>query len=1013
VVREVIEEGLAVALERRRDADWLYLAARGVGPRELELALSKLLESEDAPVRLAAQDEDHTAAFCEGFRRAAGSLAVAGSPLVRGIAGAVIETARVSASSSAALAEWAEAWEPRFVKRLGEWSRGVLLASERQEMGDDPAALFDAAARLLPQVKTLQRFDAERFAATRRVLADLSARVEERLRSRGVATFDALLRETRALLGNNSTLRRHWQERIDQILVDEFQDTDPVQCEILQHLALDSKAASRPGLFVVGDPKQSIYAFRSADLRAYERFAEGLLAHGGTRLALVVNFRSVPPILEEVEQIVGRSMQAASGRQPAFETLLPAKAIDTGEVPVEHWILWDAEAGVPRAEDASRLEARAVAADVVRENAAGTAWSQMALLVRTSRDLDLYLDALRDRGVPYQLAREPVGAPRREISDALALLRCVFDPGDRFALVTWLRSAWVGVPDAALYPLFAAGLPGAFRELRAGAEESIDRVEEIVAQVASEEQCAEEPGWAHALRFGLRAIACAREEFPTKPPEVFVEDLRRRFPIDAMTAGFSQGAHRMENLSRLLDRFETLLAESPRPPIVAIDELERMLTRPDDAEEESPRAAEGDAVTISTIHGAKGLDWEVVYLLRTQRGTPNSSPDTRLGKPGEASGMRLVGAPNLLDWHLDLEREETEAAEQVRLLYVAMTRAKRRLVTSGVWPANPPATPLQARGLADLIAMGDVPTSDELIEGQRASAESGRDRFAAGPSRVFVFPALATVADVDLQPGVSERASPALAELRAAAHQLEARRREAASRAERPLVGIASNPVEGGGLEAGDAPLWVARRRAGERSLSRADALAVGEAAHAALESLERGDDTSVLRRLREAGHRVLDASLPGDDEGEAKAELDELLENFAAGPLFERFCALLPHIVARELPMIAPPDAEESALCAISGAIDLLYRDAEGRFVVADFKTDRVAPGREEEATQHYRRQGEIYVRAVRDALGLEAEPRFELWWLPAGSAVRSARPVCLVTPTAGTCTAPDRGDR
>ncbi|NNL86183.1 MAG: hypothetical protein HKP27_11045, partial [Myxococcales bacterium] len=195
----------------------------------------------------------------------------------------------------------------------------------------------------------------------------------------------------------------------------------------------------------------------------------------------------------------------------------------------------------------------------------------------------------------------------------------------------------------------------------------------------------------------------------------------------------------------------------------------------------------------------------------------------------------------------------------------------------------------------------------------------------------------------------------------------------------------ASNPAEGA-LDAGDAPPWVARRRAGERVISRADALAVGEAAHAALESLEQGDDTPVLRRLREAGHRALAASSAGGDRGAAQAELDELLENFAAGPLFERFCALLPHIVARELPMIAPPDAEEPALCAISGAIDMLYRDAEGRFVVADFKTDRVAPGCEDEATQHYRRQGEIYVRAVRDALGLEAEPRFELWWLRSG---------------------------
>ncbi len=976
VVREVIEQGLARAFAEGADPDWRRIATHGVGPKELEQALLTVLAADDGPRRLADDREDPGPAFAESFRSACRELVAAAEGLPGSVAAALVAAARQGAQPDAdVLASRGEGWEPRFVTRLSAWSRARWTRSEERALGGDASQLARAAAALLPRVRALRSYDPERFHATRRVLATLAAEAAERLRARGVVTFDALLGETRSLLATRADIRRHWQGRLEQILVDEFQDTDPVQCEILRYLAFDSAGGERPGLFVVGDPKQSIYGFRSADLRAYESFAEELRSRGGARLALTVNFRSVPGVLDEVERIVGAVMRAEAGRQPAFERLLPArKESEAGSV--AHWVLWDENDRPPRVDEAARIEARAVAADVARAHSEGTSWSEIALLFRTGGDLDVYCDALRDRGVPYQVARETAGVPRREIRDALALLRCAIGSEDRFALVTWLRSAWVGVPDASLEALLRAGLPALVRTLRAWDTDTERRVEALLREAAGDSL----PDWAHSLRFALSALAHVREKAEREPPAPWLDRLRRVFVLDAMTAGWSQGSHRVEQLSRVFALVEEGLGESSRTPLAVIDEVERILTRPDDVEAEAVLPADGNAVTLSTIHAAKGLDWERVYLLRTHRGIRNAPPETRLSRPGEPPGMRFAGVANLPDWELAEIRDANEAAEQVRLLYVAMTRAKNDLVLSGIWPKDRASDLRFARTTADLIAMGDVPDHEEL----EARRDSGA-RSDAEPGRTFAFPALWRPEGGSSKPPPAPVSSASLDAWRTEYARVLARRREASLREERPWVGIASERAELDETPALKKPMTSVA------SLSRPEALAVGEAVHAALEEIRSVADPRDARTalVRTARHN-LEANLPAESIRAARAEVEAILEGFIEGPLFARLEALLPNVIARELPIIAPSTPDDPALAAIAGAIDLVYRDASGRIVIADFKTDRVEPGTESLAGESYRRQGDIYVRAVREALNLPDSPPFELWWLRTGTVTR-----------------------
>src|SRR6185436_16540887 len=236
----------------------------------------------------------------------------------------------------------------------------------RAELGAHAGELARVAAHL-------RRIDPALLDAARRALAPLLRRIEAELRARGIATFDALLTGAESLLARHPEVRSRIRRQIDQLLVDEFQDTDRVQCELLRWIALDGPRDERPGLFLVGDPKQSIYGWRSADLRAYDGFVELARRSGGDVEPLVENFRSVPAILSEVARVIAPVMREAPGLQPPFEPLLACEGrrddpgfVQAGRAPVEHWVSWKRAAGKTKttALEAAELEAAALAAVV-------------------------------------------------------------------------------------------------------------------------------------------------------------------------------------------------------------------------------------------------------------------------------------------------------------------------------------------------------------------------------------------------------------------------------------------------------------------------------------------------------------------------------------------------------------------------------------------------------------------------------------------------------------------------
>ena len=1010
VVREVTAERLGEGYAAR-DPALLALAERGVGPGEIERALTAQLEAgadavafaDDplAPQRIEALQARLLSAHCALEDAGGGLLATAkraprGAAVVESLANAQSALSK-PATGPAELAllckDLTDAWQGTALNALSKWKAEDFGKAERAAFSERSPAIAEAARNLHALLdKHVDSLDPEATALIAPVLSSLGIEVEERLRRGGRLGFDALLSRTAKLLGRADVAAR-LRVSIDQLLVDEFQDTDPRQCAIVATLALEGPRGERPGLFLVGDPKQSIYGWRSADLAAYEDLLDKIRDEGGRIVPLSVNHRSVPAVLEAVERAVKPVMKRVARLQPEFRGLAPSEALEgeagfgaAGRAPVELWLPASCDAdGAPQktaSPRAAAIEARALARDLrALHDEAGVKWEEVGLLFRSRGEWDVYLGALREADIPYRVEGDRSYYRRREILDAASLVCAVLDPNDALALVALLRSSVAGVPDAAWIPLWERGLPERAGRLGIDAD-SVSELRALLSRVARELDPAlpglsRVAGWEVAAGDCLEAVAALRRSFESEAGDHFVERLRALTAFEGLEANRFPGRWRSANLERFFSSCAESFAGAGSADAV-LSALRRAV-----AEEELPSLEpavldSGDAVSVVTLHGAKGLAWEHVYLMQLHKGeAPQELPDEAGWVDGRLES-RSCRWPTLGRDILKQRRERVSEAELVRTLYVGMTRARRRLVLSGVWPA------LMSRGArchTTLLADGFGSDVDLGALAARADAQGRVDE--GGWRWVFVDhveqagvaaepAAAATVEPAARAPGT--RAAPA-PDFERVARRMQ--RRRAA-----PVTLLS---------ERGDAKREDAA--ASPRGTLDGDtARGVGTAIHAALERLDL--DAPPEQAFYEQRARIeaqLRGALPAARAARAVAEALALWDVVHVGPLAARLADLAPRVVARELPVLLPLDETPEADAEYaSGSIDLLYRDPDGRLVVADYKTDRADPRAADPDTSAaraaYARQGSLYRTAVARALPGEPPPRFELWWLRRG---------------------------
>lgn len=527
----------------------------------------------------------------------------------------------------------------------------------------DAEALEALGKRARPFLKGLEAFDAQLEADLFEALLPFARRLRARQTRAGLVDFDGLLVRTRDLLRDDAAVRASLKRRFRMILVDEFQDTDPIQYEIVLFLAERSEDRTtdayatrlEPGrLFIVGDAKQSIYRFRGADYAAYRRAVQHVLSQGGEELTLSSNFRSTPSILGPVNALFeepGSSLWRSSDYLPPYVPI-GAERDDDGRAAVE---VWTTTAG-PGATAAERRRAEGlVLADEIRTlvgSDSGVRYDDVLILFRGFSDLAPYLRALREAGVPFVLSGGRTFFGRTEIVQAMAVLRAVADPADPIALLAYRRSPAGGVPDTDLY---------------AEAARADTPRPALVA--------------ADARLLLLRANAASL------PVDAAVRRVLEDSGLLALSGLAFEGSQRVANLKKL----EAAAAEFSRDGRATLSETLNALEERFESEDEgdSPLADEDrDAVRIMSIHKAKGLESSIVILADTAAGRGDRPPKNetarmtrfdhgefvRLDGPAFRNGAAIAAS---LDDHLH------RAAEDVRLLYVALTRARDRLIVFG------------------------------------------------------------------------------------------------------------------------------------------------------------------------------------------------------------------------------------------------------------------------------------------------------------------------------------------
>ncbi len=730
----------------------------------------------------------------------------------------------------------------------------------------------------------------------------------DRLREeRGQLSFQDLLMRARDMLRDWPDVRLELQRRFTHLLVDEFQDTDPIQTEVMLYLTGSDvsekdwrKLRPRPGsLFVVGDPKQSIYRFRRADIQTYDQVRERIRESGGRLARLTTNFRSTGSICTWVNGVfetlfppVATPIQAA---QAALHAAWPEGDETTGAFRLR--ISGDDES-IER-EDAVRIAewiSRAVAgrrAVQVPDGKGGLATRPLEpgdflILLRRRRNLDQYAKALEARRIPYEITGGGAFCDSEELSALLPLLEALADPDDPILLTAALRQVF-GVDDDALY-----------RFRRDGGRFSF-----LVDPPAPADP---------RIRVALERLRAFHDLTHRLPPAAAIAEICRDLGWVVYAASREMGGTRAGNLLKALAVARELSAEG-EPFAGVIDHL-RELSRSDKVEEMSTQPGRSRAVRLMNLHQAKGLEAPIVFLadpnrekdwdidLSIDRAGDQALAYFRIVEKGKRFSRRILAQPAGWDGREAIERS-FENAERDRLLYVAATRAKSMIVVS------------------------------ECIKGSKASAWA---KLAPFITRDLPEIPRARVTDFSSSP------------LRAVSRELgEYRRRREERRASTLAPSYAVAPVTILAHQGDALPRWEATGRG----------MSWGRVLHRLLEALMKDATLDV---------GAYAANLLAEEERSATDLHDvvRVVDVIRSSPLWRRALASARQLV--EVPFAIDVDSPEiggaggPSRTVVVGAIDLVFEEDSG-WVLVDYKSDTVTENRKE-LVDFYSPQIELYRR-------------------------------------------------
>jgi ATP-dependent helicase/nuclease subunit A len=877
----------------------------------------------------------------------------------------------------------------------------------------DIAAERDAVKAELDLV--IEAMNADLAACLYEELRPLIARYGDLKARAGKLDFLDLLLCTRDLVKDSRAVREELQARFSHLFVDEFQDTDPLQAEILLLLAADDPAETSwtsvrpvPGkLFLVGDPKQSIYRFRRADVALYEVTKERLAAQGAKVLYLTTSFRSAPEIQDAVNAAFARVMQGhrrerpsqSSSQaeyvalekyrgpiegQPAIVALpIPRPYSDWGKVTAfavndslpdaagafvdwliheSGWTVTEREQGERRA----RLAARHICLLFKRFQSFGEDLTRA------------YVRALEARRIPHVLVGGRSFHDREEVQAVRSALYAIEWPDDELSVYATLRGPFFALPDEALLAYRSAvgdgPVLGALNPLRHTRDPRT--MTEATRDVT--------------LALGvLRKLHLGRNRRPIADT---IERLLEATRAHAGIAIWPTGEQALANVLRVMDqarRFEAAGATSFRAFVERLDA---------DAEAgqagEAPVVEEGtEGVRIMTVHRAKGLEFPVVILADPTAKATFSQPTLHVDQAKNLWAEAIAGCmpAELIEQRDEVLRRDRE--ETVRLAYVAATRARDLLVVPTVgdeelegWldVLNPVLyPPRERRRSPDHAPACPLFGHDSVLERPLRAEREARDSVAPGlhtpregAHGVVWWDPHSLGLDKHPEGGLRQQRILAadddgiISEEGALAHKAWIERREelirggsAPSLLVRTATEVAAAVFTGAaaGSPLRDSAGEVGFEQTGTPRSGRPRGKRFGTLVHAVLAEVDLHADEAHIAQVAAAEGRLVGASAEevAASAVAVSAALRHSLLQRAAESAARGECR-------RETPILLP--MEDGSM--VEGVIDLAFREWSPRgatWTVVDFKTDAELEGRR----LQYEAQVQLYVKAVRAATG------------------------------------------
>jgi len=784
--------------------------------------------------------------------------------------------------------------------------------------------------------------------AVHRLLNQTIREYQQRKDEKQYLDFDDLEGLAAQLLAARPEVGAELQAELRAVLVDEFQDTNDRQRQIVYALtgfnqkeltAKNAKTAkenqlnlsdlsglrgskNQVDLFVVGDSKQSIYRFRSADVTVFRQVQADVQSAGGLTLDLDLTFRAHKPLLENLNDLLAPIMGADDDpAKPYRVPFAPLKAYR--QKPVRENIkppYVEFHLGLGENAEEGRAASAHALAQRLRElhETEGFAWGDMALLFRASSAYAVYEAALEAADIPFVTIAGRGFYDRPEIRDVLNALAAIADPTDDLALVGLLRSPAFALPDAEIYKL-------RYPNNAAKPVKIFESLKEASKQVDTET--------------GKQENNATRNLYPVYTIITELHSISGRAPAATVLKRFLDLTHYRATLrvatdpngTRMIRNVDKLLADAHRSRLVNLNDFLAYVQTLRDVglrEGEAPAdSASSGAVQLMTVHKAKGLEFPLAVIADASYEKP-----TRGAKIQLDDGLLL----DLRDddfhssaWQLATRREDDrDEAEDVRLLYVAATRAKEKLLVSGY--VKPKKDGLSFKGWLgkfDFLENSKPPLRETGLTVKFYPADE-------------IAPPVLTSSDSAAQ-SESPRASDLIAPLAPPPSPADEKTRAKETDPPQRVWRIVSK------TKRAHAPAWV-----------------VGKLVHAALRRWRFPDDS--FEKFMQPF--ALESGLT--DPKEIHAAIQEsrrMLERFHAHPLFNEINSAERR---HEIPYFLPNER---------GVIDLLYR-VNSDWIIIDFKTDEARSEAEAQtiiAKKEYNLQMKRYAQAVEIQLGVKAKMR------------------------------------